>query len=228
MGSIAIGIILLVGLQNFLSPKTPLGTGSGAVRYVPLGDSYTFGEKVDKKDAWPELLVRDLNSFGIKTTIAANPSRMGWATKEVLSKELPILEASSPTFVTVLIGTNDFNQGVSETVFQKNLEEILDRTQQVLPDPTKIILLTIPDFSVTPKGKTFGDPKFNSQGVARWNQIILMEGAKRGLPVVDIYPLSQQMANDESLVASDGLHPSAKEYRLWEKEILPVARGLLK
>jgi lysophospholipase L1-like esterase len=36
------------------------------------------------------------------------------------------------------------------------------------------------------------------------------------------------MKDDATLVANDGLHPSAKEYAEWEKLILPAATKLLK
>ena len=36
------------------------------------------------------------------------------------------------------------------------------------------------------------------------------------------------MGKDGSLVAPDGLHPSAKEYAIWETLIYPVAYGMLK
>jgi len=36
------------------------------------------------------------------------------------------------------------------------------------------------------------------------------------------------MGKDNSLVAADGLHPSAKEYAIWETLIYPVALNLLK
>ena len=39
---------------------------------------------------------------------------------------------------------------------------------------------------------------------------------------------SGSMGKDASLVAADGLHPSAKEYALWEGRIFPVAMDILK
>lgn len=44
---------------------------------------------------------------------------------------------------------------------------------------------------------------------------------------VDIFPISQQMKNNKELVAADGLHPSAKEYAIWETLIFPAAKQLL-
>jgi lysophospholipase L1-like esterase len=59
--------------------------------------------------------------------------------------------------------------------------------------------------------------------VARFNQIILEEAGKRSLAMVDLFDVSQQMGNDRSLVAGDGLHPSGKEYAEWERLIYPEA-----
>jgi len=44
---------------------------------------------------------------------------------------------------------------------------------------------------------------------------------------VDVFSISKQMGDDPSLVAADGLHPSAKEYAAWEKVIFPAALDLL-
>jgi acyl-CoA thioesterase I len=46
--------------------------------------------------------------------------------------------------------------------------------------------------------------------------------------VVDIFRLSQAMRSDASLVAADGLHPSAKAYAEWERIIYPAAFELLR
>ena len=59
------------------------------------------------------------------------------------------------------------------------------------------------------------------------DEIVSEEAAKRGLRVVDVFELSKKMGTDRSLVATDGLHPSAKEYAEWEKTIFPAAVELL-
>ena len=79
----------------------------------------------------------------------------------------------------------------------------------------KIIVVTVPDFSVMPAGKQYSGGRDISAGIASFNKIIKKEAAVHGLQVVDLYPLSQTMGGDGSLSASDGLHPSAKGYALW-------------
>lgn len=44
---------------------------------------------------------------------------------------------------------------------------------------------------------------------------------------VDIFEVSKKMKDDPSLVADDGLHPSAKEYAVWESLILPEVKKCL-
>ena len=66
-----------------------------------------------------------------------------------------------------------------------------------------------------------------SAGLTTFNQIIAEEAQCRGLPVVDIFPISQQMRGRPELIAADGLHPSAEAYALWEHMIFPAAQELL-
>lgn len=45
---------------------------------------------------------------------------------------------------------------------------------------------------------------------------------------IDITPSSRKAANDATLVAIDGLHPSGKEYLTWAKMLVPKILPLLK
>jgi lysophospholipase L1-like esterase len=100
--------------------------------------------------------------------------------------------------------------------------------QKVLPDTNRLFLVTIPDFSVTPTGVMFSGGRDIAAGLAEFNGIIKVAGTARGLQVVDVFALSQHMKDDPTLIARDGLHPSAKEYALWEAMIFPVTRKLVR
>lgn len=219
---VAISIFFL--MQNNKSNKQETTT----MRFIALGDSYTIGEGVSPDESWPEQLVLKLKENGISITLIANPSVTGWTTQDVIDRELPIFESSNPDFGTLLIGVNDWVQGVDKETYRKNLTIILDRMQQKLPDKQQLILVTIPDFSKTPTGKRYDRNEQAEEGILEFNNIIKEEGQKRKLPVVDIYTISQQVTNDPTLTASDGLHPSGKQYELWANEIYPVALKMLK
>lgn len=194
-------------------------------RYVALGDSYTIGEGAEKQYAWPNLLTTHLQQQGISIELVANPSVTGWTTRHVIDHELPILEESRPTFVTLLIGVNDWVQGASSKEFGGRLAYILERVQATLPDKQKVILITIPDFSVAPDGPTYGNGRDIAQGITTFNDVIKEEAGLRSLRVVDIYPLSQRLEGAE-FISPDDLHPSAAAYARWEQLIYPAAFSL--
>lgn len=195
-------------------------------RYVALGDSYTIGEGVKPEEAWPSLLSAHLREHGVPIELVANPSVTGWTTQQLIEHELPVFEASQPTFATLLIGVNDWVQGVSEADFQMNLRHILDRVEAILPDSKRVLLVTIPDFSVAPEGGKYARGRDISAGIAAFNEIVRNEARWRALEYVDIFPLSRRLRGPEYM-AADNLHPSAAAYARWEESIFPAALGLL-
>lgn len=194
-------------------------------RYVALGDSYTIGEGVEEAERWPDRLAGHLRQDAVAIDLVANPSVTGWTTSQLIEHGLPVLEAGRPTFVTLLIGVNDWVQGVSLADYRERLVLILDRVQATLPDPRRVLLVTIPDFSVTPEGSKYGKGRDIPRGIAAFNDVLVDEAERRTLPVVDIFPLSQELAAPE-FVAPDGLHPSGAAYVRWARMIHPAARSL--
>ena len=200
---------------------------SKEVLYVPIGDSYTIGEGASLEESWPALLTFHLRAKGIPIKILANPARTGWTTAHAIQYALPVYKSLKPTFATLLIGVNDWVQGADAETFRKHLRFLLDNMLTVLPQKDHLLIITIPDFSVTPAGANFSDGRNISEGIAQFNSIIVEEAHKRDLPVVDIYPISQKMKEDSSLIAADRLHPSAKEYAVWEEMIFKEAFRIL-
>ena len=200
---------------------------SAVVRYAAIGDSYSIGEGASPGESWPALLARHLSETGIQTELVANPSKTGWTSQQAIDEELPVFAAARPTFATLLIGVNDWVQGVDATQFRTRVAQLLDAMLKILADKRRLLVVTIPDFSATPKGGTYARGRDISQGLAEFNKIVTEEAVRRDLRVVDIFPMSKKVRDDPSLVAPDGLHPSAKEYARWEETIFPVARELL-
>jgi lysophospholipase L1-like esterase len=201
---------------------------SEKIRYAVIGDSYSCGEGAKPTESWPALLTQHLKSQGINVELVSNPSVTGWTTKDAIDKELPKYVNSNPNFATLLIGVNDWVQGVDETAFRNRLSYLLDSMLAVLPNKKRLLVVTIPDFGVTPTGPKYARGRNIHEGITQFNKIVTEEAHKRGLQVVDIFPLSKSMGHDKSLVAEDGLHPSAKAYAEWEKIIFPAAHELLK
>jgi len=199
----------------------------GVIRYVAIGDSYTCGTGTDEQHAWPTVLTQHLRAAGLPIELIANPAHDGWTTQNALDEELSVYNDSEPTFATLMIGVNDTYRMTSIDEFRTQLEKLIGAMRDRLPDKRRLILVTIPDYSVTRGGASFAHMNNATARIGIFNGIIKEEAKKFDLPVVDLYPLSRQMGKDSTLVADDQLHPSAREYALWEKAIYPVAHRLL-
>lgn len=197
-------------------------------RYLPLGDSYTIGTGAEQGYSWPELLTRHLNDSGFNVKMVDNPARNGYTARDVIDFELPVFFQLKPDFVTICIGTNDWCAGYDSAGFHNNLKFILDTIQSELVVKMNIILITVPDFSLTKSGPNYSQGRDISAGLQSFNRIIETEAANRGLRTVDIFSVSQAVKDDASLISDDDLHPSDKGYALWEKSIFPVVSGLLR
>ena len=220
--AMSVGIILLV------SSAADFAQSAGEIRYVSLGDSYTIGTGASAKRTWPILLAEHLRFKGFNIRLVANPAHNGFTTRNVMIHELPILRRARPNFVTLMIGVNDYVQGVSEEQFRSDFKQLVDAVLKALGDKGKLLVVNIPDFSFTPGAKgLFPDDRDIAGGITQFNQVIYEESSARGLDVVNIFPVSQAMKKDASLIAPDGLHPSAKGYLLFEQAIFPKAKILL-
>jgi lysophospholipase L1-like esterase len=223
-------MVRLTGFLLFVSTIAMAQTNVGKekIRYAVIGDSYSCGEGAKPSESWPSLLTAHLKEQGLNIDLVSNPSVTGWTTKDAIDKELPKFVNSNPNFATLLVGVNDWVQGVDEVSFRNRLSYLLDSMLAVLPNKKRLLLVTIPDFGVTPTGHKYSRGRNIHEGIMQFNKIVIEEAHKRGLQVVDIFPLSKKMGEDKSLVAKDGLHPSAKTYAEWERLIFPSALELLK
>src|SRR5436189_2464180 len=202
-------------------------TNKERVRYAVVADSYSCGEGAKPSESWPALLAQHLKAQGVDVDLVSNPSKTGWTTKDAIDKELPKFVNANPNFATLLIGVNDWVQGIDETTFRNRFSFLVDQMLAVLPNKKRLLVVTIPDFGVTPTGPKYSRGRNIHEGILGFNKIVTEEARKRGLEVVDIFPLSKKMGQDKSLVAKDGLHPSAKAYAEWEKIVFPTALQLL-
>ena len=220
---------VLIGVHSSLCLGLVMAqTKNEKIRYAVIGDSYSCGEGAKPNESWPSLLTQHLKNQGMDIDLVSNPSVTGWTAKDAIDKELPKFVNSNPNFATLLIGVNDWVQGVDELSFRNRLSYLLDSMLAVMPNKKRLLVVTIPDFGVTPTGHEYSRGRNIHEGIMQFNKIVSEEAHKRGLQIVDIFPLSKKMGEDKTLVAKDGLHPSAKAYAEWEKIIFPAALELLK
>ena len=197
-----------------------------ALRYVALGDSYTIGTSVDPAERFPDQLVAALGPNPPTLELTANLGVNGYTSADLVREELPALDDLEPEFVTVLIGVNDVVQGVPSGTYEATVATILDALLTCLP-ADRIVTVAIPDYTVTPAGADYGNPTQQHDGIVANNAAMERLARERGIAYVDTFDLSLRAADDRSLVADDGLHPSGAQYGLWVDRIQPVVERLL-
>jgi acyl-CoA thioesterase-1 len=205
------------------------GPGPTPLRYVALGDSYTIGTSVDPTAAWPaqlEAVLARAAGSGAGLRLVANLGVNGYTSAELIRDELPRLDGLRPGFASLLIGVNDVVRGIRAAAYEADLRTIFEALLDRLP-ADRIITVAIPDYTVTPRGADFGDPRRQSAAIADFNAIMAGQSAERDIRHVDTFDLSRRAADDRSLVAADGLHPSGGQYQLWVERIAPVVAELL-
>ena len=200
------------------------------LRYVALGDSYTIGTAVEGPDAtWPDQLVERCRAGdgAPLLELVANLGVNGFTSRDVIEQELPRLAPLEPEFMSILVGVNDVVQGVPIETYEANAATILDALLEHLP-PRRIVALSTPDYTVTPQGADYGDPVAQAAGIRVVNGVFVRLAAERAVAMVDVHDLSLLAASDRSLVADDGLHPSAAQYGLWVDRCVPTVVDLLR
>ena len=203
------------------------GLSGRALDWVALGDSYTIGTSVFEAERWPNQLVDRLAAgSGPGLRLKANLAVNGHTSADVIAGQLPRLGSLRPSFVSLLVGVNDVVRGVTQDRYEGNVIVILDRLLDTLAS-NRIVTVATPDYTVTPQGPRYGDPGQQSAGIRENNAILGRLARDRSIAFVDIHDISLAAADDRSLVASDGLHPSGRQYTLWVDRIAPAVETLL-
>jgi len=220
----AVLVLAVIGCNVSGGTSGTPGEPSG-LRYVALGDSYTIGTSVEAPERFPDQLVAALGSEAPGLRLIANLGVNGYTSADLIREELPTVADLQPEYVTVLIGVNDVVQGVPTETYEANVVAILDALLARLP-AERIGTIAIPDYTVTPAGADYGDPRRQHDGIVANNAVMERLAGERGIAFIDIFDISLRAAQDRSLVADDGLHPSGTQYALWVERIRPVVEGL--
>jgi lysophospholipase L1-like esterase len=197
-------------------------------RYLALGDSYTIGEAVTEEDRFPEMLARELSNQGFKveTKIIA---RTGWTTGE-LWRAIESENLTPPyNLVTLLIGVNNQYRGGEVEQYRLEFEQLLDKAISLAGgDSSKVIVLSIPDWGVTPFAQSASSPSAQiSTQIDKFNTVNKTIAESKGSIYINVTEISRQAAKYQSLLAEDGLHPSGKMYAKWIELLLPAAVSIL-
>jgi lysophospholipase L1-like esterase len=225
--------LFCLGATSACSPKPVPGYPTVTVTphtysYLALGDSYTTGEGVAAEKRWPVQLAGLLGEQGYNVGEPRIVARTGWTTGELQAaiekEDLP----QTYDLVSLLIGVNNQYRGYSLEGYRQEFAGLLEQAIMFAGgDPRRVLVLSIPDWSVTPYAEG-RDREAIAAAIDAFNRANREETEKQGASYIDVTPTSRQAAQDLSLIAPDGLHPSGLMYAEWVRLALPAALLALK
>lgn len=189
--------------------------------YLALGDSYTIGESVLLIESFPYQTVQLLRKRQLNIAAAEIIARTGWTTDELDAAMSTQHFLAKYDFVSLLIGVNNQYRGRDAIAYKEEFELLLKKAIRLADKPSHVAVVSIPDYSVTPFGNKMDKEKVSKE-VDIFNNIARAISLQYKVHFIDITQGSREAAEDAALVASDGLHPSAKEYAKWAAKLSAV------
>ena len=199
------------------------------MNYLALGDSYTIGEGVAEESRWPMQLAQALRSEGIALEDPDIIATTGWTTDELDAAIDAAQPANDFALVSLLIGVNNQYRGRDVDEYRQQFAALLERAIGFAGGRSgRVLVLGIPDWGVTRFGHDSGrDLAAIADELDAYNAAAHDVCTARGVAFVDITPVSRGLGAEPSMLADDGLHPSAAMHAQWMQLALPVARRLL-
>lgn len=199
-----------------------------SLRYLALGDSYTIGESVEIALRYPVQIADSLEKRGYLLEDPRIIAVTGWTTSDLKTG----IKAASPQgpydLVSLLIGVNNQYRGMDISIYRKEFGELIDQSILFAGNDTgRVIVLSIPDWGVTPFASGRDREKI-AREIDQYNAINKEITLSKGIVWIDVTAISRLAESDLTLIAVDGLHPSGKMYTEWVRLALPEIVKMLK
>lgn len=207
-----IGITANISAQHIQLQQT--------IRFLALGDSYTIGESVPNDSRWPAQLKNKLIQRGYECDTLSIIAATGWTTSDLINAIEQSNIQDTFNLVSLLIGVNNQFNNRSIEKFAIEFEELLLKAIEFANNINHhVFVLSIPDYYFTPWGQLYGSQTI-SDDIENFNQRKKTIAKTYGVPYIYVTDISRNGLNEPSLVASDGLHPSGKQYKQWTQRII--------
>jgi lysophospholipase L1-like esterase len=204
---------------------------SEAERILALGDSYTAGTSVDDDERWVTKLVEKRRAAGRTVADPRVIAENEWTTED-LDEAIDEAESGGDSLadeydlVTLLVGANNCFQEEEPAAFRQKFTAMLDRALGFAPNPVSVVVISVPDYTLTPVGQE-NEPEEHASRLDAYNRIIEAAAAEAGTRYVDVVPPSKEVTERPELIAEDDLHPTGEQYDMWLERIYPHAAAAL-
>jgi acyl-CoA thioesterase-1 len=186
--------------------------------YVAIGDSTGIGLGARDGGGYVERLFARIKQKRPGSTLI-NLSAAGVTTADAVDKQLPRLDGTRATLVTVCVGLNDLLHGREVKQFAENYETLV---AGLVKPGRRVVVANLPDVASVPAARGVADESFRMR-LRQFNKAIEDVAGRHGLPLVDLYKLSGEMLQSRpEYLSSDGLHPSDLGYARWAEAMWPA------
>lgn len=173
---------------------------------------------------WPHQLAIKLKEEGYGFGTVQIIAKTGWTTRNLLD-HVPQRDLTNFDMVSLLIGVNNQYQGLDFSIYEQELDSLLDIAIEAVGDAAKVFVVSIPDYGVTPFGQAKREK--TARELDQYNTYAQTRCVAKGIAFVNITHILRMLGDSEKALAADQLHPSGHQYGLWVNEILPIAKQIL-
>ena len=129
--------------------------------------------------------------------------------------------------MSLLAGVNNQYRGMNVDDYANTFETLLKKAISFADNRNDhVFVLSIPDWGVTPFAKD-SNPIFISGEIDRFNEVNKQLSHQHNVGYINITEETRKAAEDETLLASDKLHPSGKAYAVWAKELVKLIEAAI-
>ncbi|GLI06373.1 hypothetical protein YDYSG_24030 [Paenibacillus tyrfis] len=183
----------------------------GEVKIATFGSSVTNGDGASGPEyKWANLLIRYIQGVdGLRNTVLLSNGFPGHSTEMVMLQNYVnnVIAAKPDIILLETFVLNDHGQSIPLKKTRENLEFMLQKIKEALPQAKVIVL------SPNPKK---GDTK-NSIGAYYKDYVALSEefAAANNLDYIDIYTRMTEANSNINALLADGVHPNDVGYKIW-------------
>jgi lysophospholipase L1-like esterase len=186
--------------------------------FLAIGDSYTIGEMVETSQRWPNQLVQLLATENVNFQLPIPIAHTGFTTDELLTSIRQFNINGKFDLVSLLIGVNNQYRNYSIEKYATEFAELLQYAILRANNKSRVFVVSIPDWGFTPFGEQDKRGAIEiGKEIDLYNKIAQQICKKNDVQFIDITGISKN--HDSTLLATDQLHPSGKQYRLWAEKI---------
>ena len=159
--------------------------------------------------------------------LVANLGVNGFTSRDVIEVELPQLDALRPSSSRSSSASTTSSRACPSATYREQRRRASSTTLVERVGADRVLVVTTPDYTVTPSGADYGDPVQQAAGIRENNAIITEVAEPAGSPSSTSTTSRSRRPRTASLVAFDGLHPSGAQYARWVERIAPAMEAIL-